>query len=552
MILTTWEQWRNWSSGYSMLPYIIRLGLAEDRVATWRKAWEHASADAFVLESGKGGRYTYFGLQPVSVIKGTGLQAQISERSRSLQSATVKQDPAQGAAWAARHVQGKPLDLVKSWMAPYTAPRVSGGPKFAGGCVGFWGYDVIRTIERLPLQAVNDLPIPDYSFAMYDRIWIIDHQDKCLYVAVHTSLPHAAAGSGLASGEEIAAEASRAADAGNQDELRRLYDQAHARAEEMLRLWHDIRSPLWQHPMEAAPLLQNAPLEPDKLHIDIEALEGIEPAFRKEDFIRAVERIQAYIGQGDVFQVNLSVRQSCKLHAAPEEIYESLRRVNPSPYMGLLRFADFSLVSGSPELLVQLEDGILRTRPIAGTRPRGRDAEEDARLAGELIHNEKERAEHVMLVDLERNDLGRISRYGSVKVKDFMVIEYYSHVMHIVSEVVGELAAGKDAYDVIAATFPGGTITGAPKIRTMEIIEELEPVRRGPYTGSMGWIDYNGDMEFNIIIRTLVAVQGMGHIQAGAGIVIDSVPEREYVESLNKAKALWKAIELSERSMSRA
>jgi para-aminobenzoate synthetase component 1 len=286
----------------------------------------------------------------------------------------------------------------------------------------------------------------------------------------------------------------------------------------------------------------------DQLQIDIEALEGIQRSFRKEEFIRAVQRIRQYIGQGDVFQVNLSVRQSRKLKAAPEEIYECLRLLNPSPYMGLLRFGDFQLVSASPELLVQLEDGMVRTRPIAGTRPRGASEQEDRRLAEELAGNEKERAEHVMLVDLERNDLGRISEYGTVKVDDFMVIEYYSHVMHIVSEVKGKLAQGKDAFDVIAATFPGGTITGAPKIRTMEIIEELEPVRRGPYTGAMGWIDYNGNMEFNIIIRTLVVRDGTGYIQAGAGIVIDSVPEKEYTESLNKAKALWKAIEYTERS----
>ena len=318
----------------------------------------------------------------------------------------------------------------------------------------------------------------------------------------------------------------------------------------MLARWHAIRSSSWSgsHLSDA----DQPAIAREQLHIDVESIAGIQPAFGKADYIAAVQRIQVYISQGDVFQVNLSVRQSRQLCTTPEEIYEALRIVNPSPYMGLLRFAGFALVSGSPELLVQLEDGVLRTRPIAGTRPRGKDEQDDLRLAGELIDNDKERAEHVMLVDLERNDLGRISKYGSVHVKDFMVIEYYSHVMHIVSEVVGELAEGKDAYDVIAATFPGGTITGAPKIRTMEIIEELEPVRRGPYTGSMGWIDYNGNMEFNIIIRTLVAVQGMGHIQAGAGIVIDSIPEREYMESLNKAKAMWKAIEYSERSMSRA
>jgi para-aminobenzoate synthetase component 1 len=217
--------------------------------------------------------------------------------------------------------------------------------------------------------------------------------------------------------------------------------------------------------------------------------------------------------------------------------------------MALMRFSDFQLVSGSPELLVQLESGVVRARPIAGTRPRGKDAEDDRRLAEELIHHEKERAEHIMLVDLVRNDLGRISTYGTVHVKDFMVIEYYSHVMHIVSQVEGQLTEGKGAYDIIAATFPGGTITGAPKIRTMQIIEELEPTRRGPYTGSMGWIGYNGDMEFNIVIRTLVVAGGIGYVQAGAGIVIDSIPEKEYTESINKAKAMWKAIQYSEQNV---
>ncbi|MFD0698933.1 anthranilate synthase component I family protein [Paenibacillus sp. GCM10027628] len=515
MILTTIEQWRTWSSAYTMLPYVIKLGLADDRIHSWQEAWKEAAPDSFVLESGKGGRYTFFGLRPISVIRGKGMEAEISVSV-----------PAQTLA-------GSPLDVVKQWMAPYRSPKAEGAPKFLGGCVGYWSYDVIRSIEKLPERAADDLPIPDYSFAMYDEVWTLDHVDQALYIAVHTPLDEDRKG--------------------DDAYLRQLYEQAHQRAEAMLNRWHAIRASNWSGGDAQALSAGDKPaMAREQLHIDVERIEGIQPAFGKVDFMAAVERIQAYISQGDVFQVNLSVRQSRRLHTTPEEIYEALRVVNPSPYMGLLRFADFALVSGSPELLVQLEDGVLRTRPIAGTRPRGKDEQDDLRLAGELIDNEKERAEHVMLVDLERNDLGRISKFGSVRVKDFMVIEYYSHVMHIVSEVVGELAEGKDAYDVIAATFPGGTITGAPKIRTMEIIEELEPVRRGPYTGSMGWIDYNGNMEFNIIIRTLVAVQGMGHIQAGAGIVIDSIPEREYVESLNKAKAMWKAIEFSERSMSRA
>ncbi|MGG1514611.1 anthranilate synthase component I family protein [Paenibacillus oryzisoli] len=519
MILTTMEQWRMWSASYSMLPYIIKLGLADDRMKSWKEAWRSASPTSFILESGKGGRYTCFGLQPSSTIQGKGLAGEVRERGLGGQESQVIP------------VHGKPLDVVKAWMAPYRSPNVQGAPKFTGGCVGYWSYDVIRTIEKLPEQAADDLPIPDYSFAQYDEVWVLDHTDKSLYIAVHTA---------------IDVDAAR-----DEETLVGLYQAAHARAEAMLVRWHALRAAGWS----GTPLSgggEGQALGREALHIDVETIAGIEPAFDKAAYIAAVQRIQAYIGQGDVFQVNLSVRQSRRLTTTPEEIYEALRLVNPSPYMGLLRFADFALVSGSPELLVQLEDGILRTRPIAGTRPRGKDEQDDLRLADELIDNEKERAEHVMLVDLERNDLGRISKYGSVRVKDFMVIEYYSHVMHIVSEVVGELAEGKDAYDVIAATFPGGTITGAPKIRTMEIIEELEPVRRGPYTGSMGWIDYNGNMEFNIIIRTLVAAQGMGHIQAGAGIVIDSVPEREYTESLNKAKAMWKAIEYSERSMSRA
>jgi para-aminobenzoate synthetase component 1 len=288
----------------------------------------------------------------------------------------------------------------------------------------------------------------------------------------------------------------------------------------------------------------------EALAIDVEAIPGIHIDFPKEQYMEAVLQIQRYIAQGDVFQVNLSVRQNRQLEREPEQIYEWLRLLNPSPYMGLLRYPDYTIVSGSPELLVKSVGGVVETRPIAGTRPRGSDEHEDRKLAEELLSNEKERAEHIMLVDLLRNDLGRVSRYGTVKVTDLMVVERYSHVMHIVSHVQGKLAEDKDAFDLIAAAFPGGTITGAPKIRTMEIIEELEPVRRGPYTGSIGWIDYNGNMELNIVIRTLVVRGGVGYVQSGAGIVIDSDPEKEFVESLNKAKALWKAILYSENARS--
>lgn len=272
----------------------------------------------------------------------------------------------------------------------------------------------------------------------------------------------------------------------------------------------------------------------------------LQVSFSGDAFESAIHKIQHYIEQGDVFQVNLSVRQAKKLSAAPIAMYEAVRSFNPSPYMAYIESEDFAVVSGSPELLVKRKNNELSTRPIAGTRPRGASEEQDVALANELIEHEKERAEHVMLVDLERNDLGRVSKYGTVEVNEFMVIEHYSHVMHIVSNVRGEIAQGKTNADVIRAMFPGGTITGAPKIRTMEIIEELEPVRRGLYTGSIGWIGYTGDLELNIVIRTAYIQDGIAYIQAGAGIVIDSIPENEYIESMNKAKAMWQAKAMAE------
>ena len=253
--------------------------------------------------------------------------------------------------------------------------------------------------------------------------------------------------------------------------------------------------------------------------------------------------IRDYIRAGDTYQVNLSTRQSFPLRAAPERIYETLRRVNPSPYMGLFRFPEFTLVCGSPELLVRVRAGEISSRPIAGTRPRGATPERDDAYRVELASNAKENAEHLMLVDLLRNDLGRVSKPGTVHVPEYMTVEKYSHVMHLVSQVVGEPLPEATASDILRAVFPGGTITGAPKVRTMEIIEELEPVRRAFYTGSAGWISGADAMELNIVIRTLHAQDGLAHIQAGAGIVADSVPEREYRESLGKARALILALE---------
>ncbi|MET4562236.1 para-aminobenzoate synthetase component 1 [Lysinibacillus parviboronicapiens] len=393
---------------------------------------------------------------------------------------------------------GEPLTLLEKLVASYQIPYNVKLPVFQGGAIGFVSYDYARKIEVLPDIAADDLAVPDIYFYLFD-CW-----------AVHDVTTNSVTLMKL-EGSDV-----------------NLEERAHA----------------WQVAAQegfAARKFEKAGAV-EVVNDESELL----VSFAGTDFETAVSKIQTYIAQGDVFQVNLSVRQSKKLNATAMDVYEALRAFNPSPYMAYIAGADFAVVSGSPELLVKRHGKELSTRPIAGTRPRGKSQEQDLALAQELIDNEKERAEHVMLVDLERNDLGRVAAYGTVEVDEFMVIERYSHVMHIVSNVRGEIADGKTNADVVRAMFPGGTITGAPKIRTMEIIEELEPVRRGLYTGSIGWLGYTGDMEFNIVIRTAFIQDGVAHIQAGAGIVIDSIPEREYQESLNKAKAMWQAKAMAE------
>lgn len=432
-----------------------------------------------LLESGRGGRYNIVGLNPVAVIQGKGEKLHISESDKE----TIK--------------RGNPLDLMQEYMEKWKTDYNPEYPPFQGGAIGYFSYDCIRYIEKLPSLAEDDLNIPDIYFLLFDDVFVYDQKEKLLWIITH-------------------------------------YVDKHAEAEERLNEWKD----LWVAEVPEVTMPFERPKKKN------EAV-----AFTETGFMKAVECIQEYIGAGDVFQVNLSTRQERTLQTHPLEIYTSLREINPSPYMGYLELGDFQIVSGSPELLIKKQGTEVSTRPIAGTRSRGADEQEDEELARELIENEKERAEHVMLVDLERNDLGRVCKYGTVEVDEFMVIEKYSHVMHIVSNVRGEVEEDKDAFDLVKAVFPGGTITGAPKIRTMEIIEELEPVRRGIYTGSIGWIGYSGDTELNIVIRTLLAKDGKAHVQAGAGIVIDSNPENEYKESLKKAIALWRAKERSEETV---
>lgn len=394
--------------------------------------------------------------------------------------------------------QGESLTLIEQLVNRYAISYNPELPDFQGGALGFVTYDYARVIEVLPESTEDDLGIPMNFFYLFDHwaVYDIAHEQVVLM-----KLPNAEV--------DLATWADEWRAAIQQGIATRLFEAGAARE-----------------------VVQ----DDSTLHVSMSG----------PQFEAAVRRIQEYIAQGDVFQVNLSVRQSKELGVEPAVMYEALRTFNPSPYMAYIQADEFAVVSGSPELLVKKKGMELSTRPIAGTRPRGKDEAEDIALAKELIDNEKERAEHVMLVDLERNDLGKVSRYGTVEVDEFMVIERYSHVMHIVSNVKGELGQEVTSAAIVQAMFPGGTITGAPKIRTMEIIEELEPVRRGLYTGSIGWFGYTGDLEFNIVIRTAFVKDGMVHIQAGAGIVIDSIPAAEYIESLNKAKALWQAKAMAE------
>ncbi|MDO3412885.1 anthranilate synthase component I family protein [Saccharibacillus sp. CPCC 101409] len=620
-IIASLSQWTEWAEqGYTRFPYVLRSTL-EKQPDSWLEAWQESSPYAFVLESGKEGRYTFLGLEAESILQGKGAEARVTNfaratgrkrngeeqaggagvrakvsayggsgterggeakmteeatRARAAGTAEAKgpaeQAPreafpdADAAPQGARAVgdsagmegslrRGTPVEAIRGWMEPHRGPRVPGAPKFCGGAVGFLAYDVARSLERLPELAGDDLGaagLPDYAFMRVRELWIVDHAERSVYCAVQVPLGELAGAeaaetaaaqpgafpdaAGCASGnerpEQQAAPVGRAA-------LKAAYAQAARDAERMLERWRRFERAEPAHSeARRAEIVDEAERQlAGRLDAD-----GFETKFAQAEFEEAVRRIQEYIRSGDVFQVNLSLRKQRRLKASPEEIYEWMRIVNPSPYMGFLRFPGFQLVSGSPELLVRLEDGRLAARPIAGTRRRGADKEEDLRMAEELAGSEKERAEHIMLVDLQRNDLGRAAAYGSVVVPELMTIERYAHVMHLVSQVEADLAPGKTAYDVIAAVFPGGTITGAPKVRTMQIVEELEPVRRGPYTGSMGWIDYSGNMELNIIIRTLVVQDGIGHMQAGAGIVIDSEPYREYRECYNKARSVSRAV----------
>ena len=395
-------------------------------------------------------------------------------------------------------------------MSDFQPARLEELPPFTSGVVGFASYDAVRYVERLPNAPPDDLGLPDLSFAFYDRMVVFDNVNKTLDVVV------------LARIDDQTPEGRAAA-----------YNDACRRVDATV----SILSAAGEWP-------QPADIDPKKGRA-AEAVSNL----TQEQYTAAVEKAIDYIHAGDIFQVVLSQRFQTEFNLPPLELYRTLRVVNPSPFMFHLRTPDVTLVGSFPEIMVRVADNTVTVRPLAGTRPRGNTPDEDKELATSLLDDPKERAEHVMLIDLGRNDVGRVAEIGSVELSDVMCIERYSHVMHLTSNVNGRLAEGRTAFDALRACLPAGTVSGAPKIRAMEIIDELEPTRRGPYAGAVGYIDFSGAMDTCITLRTVVLHGGKAYVQAGAGIVADSVPQREYEETVNKARGLLVALELTRKRL---
>ena len=447
---------------------------------------------SFLLESVEGGermaRFSFLGSGTNLVIKSKGRSVEIVRDGKN-----DKFDLEPGCD--VLHILEQELSELKYIPDPNL-------PRFCGGAVGFIGYDMVRFFEDLPDSTTDDLNLPDCTLIFTDTLLIFDHVKHRIRVVCNTKID----------GDPEAA-----------------YDQATRKIDAFI---EQLRSP--------------ADVSYEKRQV---STPEISSNFTKEGFEDAVLKCKEYIAAGDVIQVVLSQRFSTKVTADPFDVYRALRSLNPSPYMYYLSYGDTKLIGSSPEILVTEERGNVTVRPIAGTRPRGASEQEDLALERELLKDEKERAEHIMLVDLGRNDIGRVCRYGSVSVDELMTIERYSHVMHIVSNVKGRLKVDKDQFDLLRACFPAGTVSGAPKIRAMEIIDELEPTRRGPYAGAIGYFSYSGDMDTCITIRTILIQGDMAYVQAGAGIVADSDPAKEYQETQNKAMAMMKALSTAEAGL---
>ena len=447
---------------------------------------------SFLLESVEGGekwgRYSFLGSSPSYLFRSKGEEFEIIKKGEVFRKGKEKD----------------PLRALEDFLGNFRPALDDSLPRFFGGAVGYVNYDLVRSFEKIPKQLSQDIDLYDCYFLITDTLLVFDNVKQKVKVICNVFL----------------------------DDRQPLHEAYQEAEEKIGRIVCQLQTP-------PPPSHRKQSFTPSPLTSNLS----------REDFMKGVERAKEYIRAGDVIQVVLSQRFSTELHCEPFDIYRALRSINPSPYLFYLKMNDFILLGASPEVMVRLEGNQIELRPLAGTRPRGKTKEEDLEMEKDLLTDEKERAEHIMLVDLGRNDVGRVAEIGSVEVTELMGVERYSHVMHIVSNIQGFLAPGKNAFDVFRAAFPAGTVSGSPKIRAMEIIEELEPVRRGPYAGAVGYFSFSKNMDTCITIRSILIKGRKAYIQVGAGIVADSEPEKEYEETLNKAQAIFRAIKQAEEGL---
>lgn len=492
----SFEEFRSLAPNHDLIPVSRRLLSDHLTPVTAFRQLDDGRSSACLFESVVGGerigRYSFIAIGPRARVVATRNHVEWHENGR-VESGIVED----------------PLSYLRDRLVGHSVASLPGLPPFVGGAIGFAGYDVIRYVEDLPHPPTDDRKLPDLDFGFYDLLVVFDNVNKTVLVIRLVSVPE---------GREAHA-------------LRLAYQQAE---EDINKVIEKLSRPLHQTALD-----------------DIELTTKIDSIpksnFSKEEFEKAVHKCRDYILAGDIFQVVLSQRFEVEAQCDPFEIYRTLRVVNPSPFMFFVRTPSCTLIGSSPEVMCRVHERVVTVRPLAGTRPRGKTREEDRRLAEELLADPKERAEHVMLVDLGRNDIGRVAKFGSVELSDLLIVEHYSHVMHISSNVNGKLRDDMDAMDAFKSCLPAGTVSGAPKVRAMEIIDELEPTRRGPYAGAVGYFDYRGNMDTCITLRTMVVCDGKIYIQAGAGLVADSDPASEYQETVNKAKALLTAVAITKQ-----
>lgn len=494
MYFPTLAEVQTLSASYSFIP--VRMRLLADQETPIRLYQKVRTPDSFLLESVEGGarwaRFSFIGMNPFQIVEAKGEEITVKRRD--------------GESFV--HF-GNPVTFLREEADRYKSPKLPGFPRLSGGAVGFFGYHTLHYFEELPPHRREALRLPDLRFLFVDEMIAFDHLKQEIQIIVNLRVD----------ADDTPAD------------IERKYAQVCERVEQLA---NKVSAPVQ--------LDRRIPVEKQQA-----ASLAVEANMSREQYEQMVVRAKEYIAAGDIFQVVLSQRFSVKTEVDPFAVYRLLRRLNPSPYMYYLEYDGETIVGTSPELLVRVEDRKVEMRPIAGTRKRGASPKEDAELAAELLADEKERAEHYMLLDLGRNDVGRVSTYGSVKVEEALVIENYSHVMHMVSHVTGELREGLHPFDALLSAFPAGTVSGSPKLRAMEIIAELEPDARHLYAGAIGYISFDGSLDSCITIRTLFFQDGYAHVQAGAGIVADSVPAHEYQETVNKAAAMIAALEKAEQ-----